>query len=239
MIVTVGRQSLGKADGASMLVSASGETLGSVAFAEPLAPGPYFGRHVGGALQLFATYRLYPDVNRVRLILDARLTMQAFQSGVIQRADGSFANLASSIPSHPTARAIAVPSRLYFPAPTPDRPLSGLRISIKDSIDIRGVKSTQGSRVWEQLYPPASRTAPAVQRLIDLGAVIVGKTRLSQFAHGSRAGLGDDVDFSRPINPRADGDQDPSSSSSGAGVSVAAYECTSAVFLCLDVATTS
>lgn len=41
-----------------------------------------------------------------------------------------------------------------------------------------------GSRAWLSLYPPASSTAPCIQRLIDLGAVIVGKTRLSQFANG-------------------------------------------------------
>ena len=64
--MTVGARSSVKADGASILVSASGETLGTVAFAQQLAPGPYFVKHISGTLQIYAAYRLHADVNRVR-----------------------------------------------------------------------------------------------------------------------------------------------------------------------------
>lgn len=62
-----------------------------------------------------------------------------------------------------------------------------------------------------------------MQNLIDAGAQIVGLQKTSQFANGESA-TQDWVDFHSPFNPRGDGYQDPSSSSSGAGASIAAYE---------------
>jgi Asp-tRNA(Asn)/Glu-tRNA(Gln) amidotransferase A subunit family amidase len=41
------------------------------------------------------------------------------------------------------------------------------------------------NRAWESLYPPATANSAPVQRVIDAGGIIVGKTRLSQFANGA------------------------------------------------------
>ena len=79
-----------------------------------------------------------------------------------------------------------------------------------------------GNRAWLSLYPAVNATAPCLQRLVDLGAIIVGKTRLSQFANGEY-GTADNVDFAVPFNPRGDNYQDPSSSSSGAGAGQGSY----------------
>ena len=79
------------------------------------------------------------------------------------------------------------------------------------------------SRAWLSLYPAAENTAPSIQHLIDLGAVIVGKTRLSQLVTGAY-GTADGVDFGVPHNARGDGMQEPSSSSSGAGAAAGAYK---------------
>lgn len=65
-------------------------------------------------------------------------------------------------------------------------------------------------------------TGTAIQRLIDAGAQVVGLQKPSQFANGETA-TADWVDYHSPFNPRADGYQDPSSSSSGAGASIASY----------------
>jgi Asp-tRNA(Asn)/Glu-tRNA(Gln) amidotransferase A subunit family amidase len=73
------------------------------------------------------------------------------------------------------------------------------------------------------LYPVNAVTGTAVQRLIDAGAQIVGSQKPSQFANGEEA-TADWVDYHSPFNPRGDGYQDPSSSSSGAGASIASYE---------------
>lgn len=132
--------------------------------------------------------------------------------------------LHSVLPAHlPGASlAVAVPSRLYFTT-SPQQPLAGVRLGVKDIYDIAGVKTGNGNRAWYNLYPPAKQTAPAVQRLVEAGAVVVGKVKTAQFANGEFANA-DWVDYHAPFNPRADGYQDPNFSSAGAGASVASYK---------------
>jgi hypothetical protein len=97
-----------------------------------------------------------------------------------------------------------------------------VRLGVKDLYDIKGVKTGCGNRAFYELYPPANATGPALQSLIDAGAVIVGKMKTSQFANGETA-TGDWVDYHSPFNARGDGYQDPSSSSSGPGSGMGAY----------------
>ncbi|KAH3680011.1 hypothetical protein WICPIJ_008455, partial [Wickerhamomyces pijperi] len=78
------------------------------------------------------------------------------------------------------AQTIAVPSRLYY-TPTDEQPLAGFRIGVKDLYDIAGIKTGGSSRHYYDVYDPANATCPSIQRLIDLGAVIVGKLKLTQF----------------------------------------------------------
>jgi Asp-tRNA(Asn)/Glu-tRNA(Gln) amidotransferase A subunit family amidase len=85
------------------------------------------------------------------------------------------------------------------------------------------LRTSAGNKAWFHLYDPVNQTALAVQRLIDLGAVIIGKTRTSQFANGESPTI-DWVDYHDPFNPRADGYQDPSSSSAGAGSAESSYD---------------
>ena len=59
-------------------------------------------------------------------------------------------------------------------------PLHGLPITIKDSFETAGIKTTCGAPVWRDHVPTTN--ADAVQRLIDAGAVIVGKTNTPIFA---------------------------------------------------------
>lgn len=60
-------------------------------------------------------------------------------------------------------------------------PLWGIPFAIKDNIDLAGVPTTAGCA--EFAYTP-ERSATVVQRLIDAGAIPVGKTNLDQFATG-------------------------------------------------------
>jgi allophanate hydrolase len=62
-----------------------------------------------------------------------------------------------------------------------DRPLRGLTFAVKDNIDVAGLPTTAGCPTFAYL-PQAN--APAVQALIDAGAVCLGKTNLDQFATG-------------------------------------------------------
>ena len=60
-------------------------------------------------------------------------------------------------------------------------PLAGTTVAIKDNIDVAGLPTTAACPSFA--YEPTA-TAPAVQRMLDAGAVVVGKTNLDQFATG-------------------------------------------------------
>lgn len=60
-------------------------------------------------------------------------------------------------------------------------PLYGVPFGVKDSIDVAGVPTTLACPDYAYV---AQSTAPVVQRLLDAGALYVGKTSLDQFATG-------------------------------------------------------
>jgi allophanate hydrolase len=66
-------------------------------------------------------------------------------------------------------------------ADTSDLPLRGLPFAVKDNIDVAGMPTTAACEAFA--YAPA-QTATAVQKLLDAGAILVGKTNLDQFATG-------------------------------------------------------
>ena len=115
---------------------------------------------------------------------------------------------------------IIVPPRSYF-MPSPSQPLAGHRIAVKDNIDVAGHITSLNNISWMSSHPPASRTASCVQKLIDAGAVIVGKVKLQAMI--MREEPLECVEFTAPFNPRGGGDQVPSGSSDGSAVAVAAY----------------
>ena len=65
---------------------------------------------------------------------------------------------------------------------SPSGPLSGRTLAVKDLFDTAGVRTTYGSGLYANHVP--ERNADAVQRLVDAGAVVVGKTHLPEFAWG-------------------------------------------------------
>ncbi|KAM0550744.1 hypothetical protein ACHAPJ_008809 [Fusarium lateritium] len=182
-------------------------TVSCLESARHVPSGPYFLNTNSG--ELHRAYRLYDDFSGT------------FMESLLQLPDGTFQTLSSHAQSS-SSLTVGVPSRLYFTR-TKHKPLAGVRVGVKDLYDLSGVKSSGGNRAWYNLYPVANKTAPAIQNLIDAGAVIVGTQKLSQFANGENP-TADWVSYHAPFNPRGDGYQDPSSSSSGAGASMASYE---------------
>ncbi|KAF5120173.1 Glutamyl-tRNA(Gln) amidotransferase subunit A [Metarhizium anisopliae] len=169
--------------------------------------GPYFlHTSTGNAYQ---AYRLFADTN------------QAFIQSSYQDPQDTHHPLRAAISSD-AGLTVAVPSRLYY-TPTKDKPLAGVRISVKDLFDLKGLKTSGGNRAFYARSNIKNETAIAVQKLIDAGAVVVGKTKLSDFAFGGSY-FTSHIDYLLPFNPRGDGYNLPSDSSGGSGASVASYD---------------
>lgn len=95
-------------------------------------------------------------------------------------------------------------------------PLDGVIVSIKDLLDVAGEPTLAGS-VMRRDAAPAEEDALVVKRLRRAGAVIVGKTAMTEFAFTA---LGINPHYGTPGNA-ADPALIPGGSSSGAGVSAA------------------
>jgi len=96
-------------------------------------------------------------------------------------------------------------------------PIAGLPISAKDLFDVAGEVTTAGSRAMSNA-PAAGRDSAVVARLRCAGAIIIGRTNMTEFAY---SGIGINPHFGTPKNPwdRATG-RIPGGSSSGAAISV-------------------
>jgi allophanate hydrolase len=101
-------------------------------------------------------------------------------------------------------------------------PLAGAPFAIKDNIDLAGVPTTAACPAFA--YTPAA-SAPVVQRLVDAGAIPLGKTNLDQFATGL---VGVRSPHGVPVNP-FNAAYIPGGSSSGSAVAVAAGLCSFAL----------
>jgi allophanate hydrolase len=93
-------------------------------------------------------------------------------------------------------------------------PLYGVPFAVKDNIDVAGIQTTAACPGFA--YQPGA-TAPCVQRLLDAGAILIGKTNLDQFATGL---VGVRSPFPIPRNA-IDATLAPGGSSSGSAVAVA------------------
>ena len=66
-------------------------------------------------------------------------------------------------------------------------PLAGVPVSVKDILDVAGMPTRWGSLLMADA-PPAKADIAAVARLRAAGAVVIGKTTTTEFAHSPLGG---------------------------------------------------
>jgi amidase len=94
-------------------------------------------------------------------------------------------------------------------------PLAGLKFAVKDIYDVAGHKTSFGSPDWLRTHEPAARTALVVQRLLDAGAHLVGKTHTDELTWSL---TGENTHYGAPVNVNAPGRITGGSSSGSASV---------------------
>lgn len=102
-------------------------------------------------------------------------------------------------------------------------PLDGMPLVIKDSVDVAGVPTSVGSRLFTDRV--ASSDAEVTARIRTAGGVILGKANLHELAFGATSA---NEAFGAVVNPSAP-DRIPGGSSGGAGAAVAADLCIAAI----------
>lgn len=118
------------------------------------------------------------------------------------------------------------PSGAFVPGPRAQREptgtgvLDGVRVAVKDLIDVGGTASTCGNPDWAASHAVPTQNAPCVAALLAAGARVVGKTVTDELAFSLE---GENAFHGTPRNPAAP-DRLPGGSSSGSAVAVASAE---------------
>jgi amidase len=118
-----------------------------------------------------------------------------------------------------------VPGPAVRIAGAPGGPLAGLAFAAKDLFDVAGYPTGGGNPDWARAHPVPTRHAWAVQRLLDAGATLIGKTVTDEVSLGI---LGENPFDGTPLNPKGP-DRVPGGSSSGSASAVAQGLCDTAL----------
>jgi len=121
-----------------------------------------------------------------------------------------------------TYRSCFVPHDLKSPIKgAASGPLAGLSAVVKDMYDIAGERTGCGNPDWLATHAPATRNCPPVQKILDAGATITGKTICDEFFYSVS---GANAHYGTPVNVRAPG-RLPGGSSAGSAAACGAGLC--------------
>ncbi|EJN08642.1 amidase [Herbaspirillum sp. YR522] len=165
---------------------------------------------------------MYPRLSQIAADLDSgRTTSSDLTEQALARigdAHGEGARVFTSVYAE-QARAAARAADTLRAAGVRRSPIDGIPVSVKDLFDVVGETTLAGSVVLRG-KPVATANAVAVQHLINAGAIVMGKTNMTEFAY---SGLGINPHYGTPRNAwqrDVDGGRIPGGSSSGAAISV-------------------
>lgn len=103
------------------------------------------------------------------------------------------------------------------------KPLAGVPIAVKDNFCTKNLRTTASSKVLDNFKPAYESTV--TKNLKKAGGVIIGKTNLDAWAHGSST---ETSDYGRTLNPRNPAHL-PGGSSGGSAAAIAADMCIAAI----------
>jgi len=119
-------------------------------------------------------------------------------------------------------RSCFVPHDLAKPLEgAPTGPLAGLTAVVKDMYDIGGERTGCGSPEWLASHPPATRNSAPIDKILDAGATIIGKTVCDEYFYSVS---GANAHYGTPVNARAPG-RLPGGSSAGSAAACGAGLC--------------
>ncbi len=109
------------------------------------------------------------------------------------------------------------------PSTISHQPLFGIPIAVKDNFCTKNIRTTAASKVLDNFTPPYESTV--VSKLKKAGAIIIGKTNMDAWAHGSST---ETSAYGTSKNPHNIG-HSPGGSSGGSAAAVAANQVIAAV----------
>src|ERR1700730_6229189 len=131
-------------------------------------------------------------------VIDGEVTARELASAALAKANSSPAsNTYLAIDEGDVAKQLSTSS----PGAGESHLLRGIPISVKDCFDVRGYRTSIGSRYYLDTSDTKAQDSAIVERLRAVGATITGKTHLHQLAYGltgENADFGNCVQFGRP-----------------------------------------